>query len=74
MLSMVVYYTYFSKALEISFHRDRIIDVYVIGMIIFFSPYLIRRPDPVYQLIGGLVVLYGLILAVYYSFIQGYKS
>ncbi len=74
---VVLYLTIIRQASKFPDQKDRLFDIFVIGLIIFFIPHLIDRTYQHFlelRIIGGLIFLYGFLLIIVYSFLEGYKS
>ncbi len=73
----ILYFTIIKLAYRFPAHKDRLIDIFVIGLIIYFVPLLLDSTFQHYielRIIGGAIFIYGYILLIIYSFSQGYRG
>lgn len=73
----ILYFTIIRQALKFPDQKDRLFDIFAIGLIVFFTPHILDRSYQHFielRIIGGLIFSYGLALLIFYSFLKGYKS
>ncbi len=73
----VLYFTIIRQALKFPKHKDRLFDIFAIGLIMYFTPHIMDRSYQHFieiRIIGGLIFHYGFALLIVYSFLEGYNS
>ena len=74
---LTIFYSTIKLAYRFPEHKDRLTDIFVIGLIIFFIPQLSGNTFQHYtelSAIGLAIYGYGYILIIVYSFFQGYRG
>jgi len=74
---IIFYFTIFKFAYRFPKHKDRLLDIFVIGFIIFLVPQFLDNTSQHYtalSIIGLAIVAYGYTLIIIYSFFEGYRS
>lgn len=74
---LLTYYTTFRLAIKIPAQKHRILDLFIIGFLLFALPHIIDRSYQTLnelRIIGGLICAYSYMLLVIYSFKEGYKE
>lgn len=70
----VLYFTIIRQALKFPNQKDRLFDIFAIGLIIFFTPHILDRSYQHFielRIIGGIIFHYGFLLLIIYSFLDG---
>lgn len=76
-VATISYFTIIKLAHRFPEHKDRLTDILVIGLIIFFIPQLLGDSLQYYtelSAIGLAIFGYGYMLIIVYSFFQGYRG
>jgi len=76
-VATISYFTIIKLAHRFPEHKDRLTDILVIGLIIFFIPQLLGDSLQYHRelsAIGLAIFGYGYILIIIYSFFQGYRG
>ncbi len=76
-VATISYFTIIKLAHRFPEHKDRLTDILVIGLIIFFIPQLLGDSLLYYielSAIGLAIFGYGYMLIIVYSFFQGYRG